>query len=550
MAVSTAQTKIKLVDGSTSNVTVSAALKWTRKHLEKTNISGYGTITTVLQMLIDDMTMDIVPHTIAEPVTTDDKSYIREVFASLTPEQVEKYGDGETKSSVTLIKNVLEKVADTKMSIYVTHATTFNAFSATIDSHAVRGRFLNFTSVLNEVRYHKMFEPKDAIKKLVAVITPNLFLVNEVISMWSVSAKGQSTLTAILKYVKEEVDVPSAPAETPKKQKSSQWQSKGGKGKGSGGKGGKSGKSQSSQGRNRNTSNGPSASGGGTWTRRNLNSEPDNSASARAARVNHLRSVAEQQQQYEREAHRDERINALADTLDNYITASTINMMNGATFRDCHDSNAACDDASYDASEYPVATDVATVLQVRTKPLKKLTPSNKMGIPKALTELARLRRAAKVASISSACKLSKGPIIDTATDTDVIGTDSVACATNVQTCEPFEFETISGGGVSNKRGDLSTPLLTLEAAPIVDTAHTSIVSADTVHRNGISIVSSSEGMSLHKDGVACEAVPDGVMYRLPVVDVGKVDDEINLAVALHKKTVASRVLKRMILHRN
>ena len=88
MAVTTAQTKIKLADGSTSNVTVSAALKWARKHLEKTNISGYGTITIVLQMLIDDMTMDIVPHIIAEPVTTDDKSYIREVFASLTPEQV------------------------------------------------------------------------------------------------------------------------------------------------------------------------------------------------------------------------------------------------------------------------------------------------------------------------------------------------------------------------------------------------------------------------------------------------------------------------------
>ena len=54
---------------------------------------------------------------------------------------------------------------------------------------------------------------------------------------------------------------------------------------------------------------------------------------------------------------------------------------------------------------------------------------------------------------------------------------------------------------------------------------------------------------MHKDGVAYEAVPDGVMYRLPVVDEGKMDAEVNLAVALHKKTVMSRVLRQMIQHR-
>ena len=263
---------------------------------------------------------------------------------------------------------------------------------------------------------------------------------------------------------------------------------------------------------------------------------PSPNAPPVAARVNHLRSVAEDRHAREREERRDERVERLADTLDNFITASTINVMHGG---------------ESDALTPPPSTDVATVLQVRTRASKlpTSTSSKHMPMPRALTELARLRRAHKVASISSACKLDRGPMIDSATDTDVIGTDSVACATNVQTCEPLEFETISGGGVSNKRGDLSTPLLTMEAAPIVDTARTSIVSTDTVHRKGYTIVSDVSGMTLHKDGVAYEAVPDGVMYRLPVVDEGKMDAEVNLAVALHKKTVMSRVLRQMIQHR-
>ena len=51
------------------------------------------------------------------------------------------------------------------------------------------------------------------------------------------------------------------------------------------------------------------------------------------------------------------------------------------------------------------------------------------------------------------------------------------------------------------------------------------------------------GMSLQKDGVAYEAMPGGVMYRLSVVDKGETDAKINLAVALHRKTIMSRVLK-------
>ena len=163
--------------------------------------------------------------------------------------------------------------------------------------------------------------------------------------------------------------------------------------------------------------------------------------------------------------------------------------------------------------------------------------------------MGRLTRAANLAKVMSDCKLSKGPIIDTATDTDVIGSDSVACATNTQSCKPFEYETISGGGVSNERADLATPLVTMLAAPVVKTSRSSIMSASTIHDAGFTIVSNSDGLSLQKDGVATEAIPDGNMYRMPVVDRARVDDEVNHAVRLHKKTVMARILKKMILHR-
>ena len=69
------------------------------------------------------------------------------------------------------------------MAVYITNATAFSSFIATAEAHAVRGRFKDFTAVLNEVRYHTMFEMKDAVKKLVVVIAPNVSLVNEVLAM-------------------------------------------------------------------------------------------------------------------------------------------------------------------------------------------------------------------------------------------------------------------------------------------------------------------------------------------------------------------------------
>ena len=60
-AVTTSQTKIKLSDGST-NPTVCAAIKWARKHMEKSNISGFSTLTNVIRELTGDITFDVTPE--------------------------------------------------------------------------------------------------------------------------------------------------------------------------------------------------------------------------------------------------------------------------------------------------------------------------------------------------------------------------------------------------------------------------------------------------------------------------------------------------------
>ena len=60
----------------------------------------------------------------------------------------------------------------------------------------------------------------------------------------------------------------------------------------------------------------------------------------------------------------------------------------------------------------------------------------------------------------SACGLTDGPVIDSATDSDIIGGKDAGHATNVSENEPFMFQTICGEGETKLRGDLVTPLVT------------------------------------------------------------------------------------------
>ena len=563
MAVTSAQKVIALCDGSSSRPTVGAVIKWLKKHRDKVNTTGFPLL-RVIQLLMDDFDLELAPHIIADPALTADAAYVREVIASLTPEQYEKYGDNEQTSAMKLIQNVLRNVADMKVELYVHYVGEFVAFETPADESAVKGKFFQFNAKLNEVRYHKMFALKQGMEKLVSVIRSKPFLMAEVLAMWNASPKDQTSFSAVLKHVRNDVDVPATPGEgkSSAQNKQKQRQQDGSKRPWSNNRTPGSGKSQSNQhqGGQRNQSGGSNQSGGNNqrpWQSRrpyNGSSNSDANKGNATAQVNHLRAVAEARRQIEEdmvdvaqqhERQSDDRLDRIADQLENFITASTINMISaGDVFCDCrqHAAFGATDDVFYDCTAGSADSTVAAVMQVQTR-------STKQQKPRAPTEMERLRRAADMAKVTSACTLDKGPVIDSATDTDVIGNDSVACATNVQSCKPFEFETISGGGVSNTRADLSTPLVELTAAPIVKSSRTSIVSTDTIHSQGYAIVSDSTGMTLQKDGIAYEAVPDGNMHRLPVVDSGKIDAEINHAIALHRKTVMARTLRKMILHR-
>ena len=567
-AVSNATSKVQLFTSSDKSPTVSSAVKWAKKHLEKSNTGGFY-LTGIIQMLIDDATVDLSPHILVMPASSSDRTYIREVLSSMTAEQIDKYGSGEVESALKLMQSVILKIADFKMDQYIHNVAAFNSYEGSTDANSVKARFHHFMGLLTEVRYHKMFEVQKAVEKMVQVISPMQFLVNDVYTMWSSSKKDQSALAAVLKHVKDEVDVPVF-TQTPTKsddkdkkdkgdKKGSSWRNKDRDWRGRNSNQG-SGKSQSSDKRRndnqhwrarRNTEHGK---GGGNNSSRDNTNRRDNSTATRAqvnsqilngsniiAQVNHLRlAKANEQRHLDNEANVSklcDAVSGIAEQLDNFVTASTM-ALHGEVYHDCSDHSALCDDVFYDVSEAPPA-----VMQVMTR------RSTTLPRPRAPTEMGRLTRAANLAKVMSDCKLSKGPIIDTATDTDVIGSDSVACATNTQSCKPFEYETISGGGVSNERADLATPLVTMLAAPVVKTSRSSIMSASTIHDAGFTIVSNSDGLSLQKDGVATEAIPDGNMYRMPVVDRARVDDEVNHAVRLHKKTVMARILKKMILHR-
>ena len=123
-----------------------------------------------------------------------------------------------------------------------------------------------------------------------------------------------------------------------------------------------------------------------------------------------------------------------------------------------------------------VNTEVASVMQVSTR-----NSSSKDRVSRALTELQRLKRSDKVTKTTSACRLDSGPLPDSATDIDVIGSPDLSRAKNVQPCVPLKYDTIAGGGVCKMRGDLSTSLVDLTAAPIIESSKVSIASMSTVH---------------------------------------------------------------------
>ena len=79
-----------VADSALSSIGAASSIKWTKKHAEKANISGFPTISVICNKLTQDINMDLAPELLAEPARSDDIAYAREVLSSLTPGQFEK----------------------------------------------------------------------------------------------------------------------------------------------------------------------------------------------------------------------------------------------------------------------------------------------------------------------------------------------------------------------------------------------------------------------------------------------------------------------------
>jgi hypothetical protein len=322
---------------------MNATIKWTKKHVEKANLSGFPTISVIAGKLVNDIYMDLTAELSAEPAHSDDMSYAREVLTSLTPDQFEKYGGSERASACQILQNVLQSIADSKTVIYVHHIGAFQALQVTSEPHAMKGRFSDAEAKLTEVRWHKMFDLTDGIKKLVSIVQPNPFLVNEVMIMWNASPKDQATMSEIVKHVRSELDVPATPPveKTKKQKKQEQW----------------SGKSQSNGSSHvQRNHNRPQYRGNGKGSKSNdwrskgdSTNSGNNSSAQAAAQVNHLKAVAEAraagtaearaqmeaQAMFEQDGRdQDERFERLENIIEGMVAVSHMNEMARSTGAD------------------------------------------------------------------------------------------------------------------------------------------------------------------------------------------------------------------------
>lgn len=562
-AVADASTVVTLGTATDKRPTVAQCMKWLEAHNAKQMRTGYS-LSAAFQALMDDAHTDLAIHITAEPASSHDKAYIRSIMSSLSPQQLTKYGDVTCTSALLLAQKVLKSICEPGMSVYMPNASAFFEFQQTNEEYGVKNRFGQFQSKLMEVRFHKMFEVEEGFKKLVSVINPKQYLLNEVFSKWQVSAKDQSALSRILRHVHTQLDVPDhspAPKRTDKNERKQTP---------------KSGRSESNKSRGQDLPVGvchqyylngdcgrdpcpfphvskdehKSTRRGGAQRRSYGNSAPNEqraralapppyNSKPRVPSVNHVQLLTSRLAESENAVGRlNETVLNLTGQLEDNTAAMTAIMysqLNGDVFYDCSEWN----DEYYDCSEVPSALPV----------VQATTRSTTLRRQRAPTEMERLRATSRLAKIASHCNLKQGPVIDSATDLDIISSSDLACAEDVQSCTPVEFSTVSGNGVSKQRADLHTPLVSLIAAPVVKSAPNSIVSTSTIHDAGFTVVSSSKGMTLHKDGTATEAVPSGNMYRLPVTEGSKVDAEVNFAVAQHRTKIMARVLKKLILHR-
>ena len=590
-AVLDGQRPIELNGGNSGRPTVSSTVKFIENHAKKQATAGYC-LAPLFKKIINDPTTDIDHDVLVDPALASDTGYFRVVVTSLSMDQMEDFGKGEDKSAVKLLQNVLCSVAECDTTEYLHAFDEFEKFEGTEVLNGIKNRFDQFQNKLTEVRYHSLFKLQDGINKLAMVVKPMPHLVHGMFGTWNSSPQGQATFSKILKVISVDLKKfkPKAPAVARKKEDKPRgdkardsWRSPQGKRGGGGGNGRNpaSGQSQTNNTSDRSqlwSPNGTCRFFYNTGSCRfddckfehvAKDSRSSSKREENRASVNHITELAQVRRQLRsREAHiaeQDNHIERLNDAT-NMLTAELENefrdrysngedcgadsrLSEGSTectvhcnpiFEQQNTNNAAVAPYPTVVHQNPIFDRRAAVMQVQTRSRARV---------RAPSEMERLRRDAKDAKVRSTCGLTDGPVIDSATDSDIIGGKDAGHATNVSEHEPFMFQTICGEGETKLRGDLETPLVTLLSAPIVASSPNSIVSHETLHDNGFDIVSSKKGTTLHRSGVSFETVKSGKMFRLPVVGKERIDDEVNYSVALHHKASLARVLKKLQLHR-
>ena len=447
-AVIDGQRPIQLNGGAGGRPSVSATIKFIEAHAQKQATAGYC-LAPLLKKIVNDPATDVDPDIISEPSLSSDRNYFRVVMSSLTMDQMEEYGGGEAQSATKLLQNLLCSIAECDTEDFLHALGEFDKFEGTVSLNGIKNRFEQLITKLNEVRFHSLFSLQKAINKLAVVLQPMPHLVHEVFNSWT-APKGQAQLSKIIKSVSTEVKKfkPKTPAAKEKKEDSKpkqdkakdSWRSPQHQRRGSE-RNPSSGQSQSNSSAHRQNTVCRNFFNRGSCSYDGCRFEHIQGPSQPARRaitpsVNHITEMVQLrrqiQSQDEHMAEQGSQLAALADvtaTLSDQLEQNNTMMFahysQGEEYFDCDESE------YFDCNEG--SDDIAAIMQVQTR-------------SKAPSEADRLRRKANDAKVRSSCNLTNGPIIDSATDTDVIGSADIKHATNVLEHEPFKFQTVCGEG--------------------------------------------------------------------------------------------------------
>ena len=194
-----------LNSGKDERPPVRAVRTWIKEHLQRWRVSG-SQLDSVLEKTLEDPEVDLDLFITAEPLHSIDKSTYRRVKASLTSDQFSGYGGAETESASRLIQNVFKAVINMPRKLFTAALGKLEALEESAKQSAVKTRCKTFEEKLYEVRFHATFEQSDAIEKLVGILKPHTFLMNQVMGEWASGAKDNVALSALLKSVKKRVD--------------------------------------------------------------------------------------------------------------------------------------------------------------------------------------------------------------------------------------------------------------------------------------------------------------------------------------------------------